>query len=932
MVSMVLEGAKQMAKGQTSLAGYEIVNMRVEKAMIVPTTAHGLEMALNIKRDMSRQDDTRLGETHEFSIYSKHLDAAWERNATGFLRFRQKDGDWDAGFSHIDDKSSQLQQSCAESMTPRQLYELLDTVGMNYGPLFQNIVDLRKGGDSCIAKVRVPDTKSKMPAKFEYPHLIHPATLDSMFQTLFAIEPVPMVPTFIESLFVSSDMEQAAGDSSVFCGSSTAQRTGLSGARADIAMKLDNTESYVVINGLHLTAIAGSAEDNSDFLPNHRNLCTEIVWKEDISFTSPGSDTPAIEHLKLVAHKFPDLEILQVGGGLHVTECILQELAPEGSPFPKFARYTIADTGDGSGSNAMRLLEGTSSAPYFQLAKVDGSEHLADYHCILVVAGAGVDPDSLTGHLKPGGWMLTEDGSNSVVVGASRAYLDYLDTMKCLGKMKFNRHTVSSVPDRCAELVLLCHPNGTQHAREFRDALLARAPSQFTCSIAVMTLDEISQDVAKISRKVVISMLDVDCPDVRGPFVYGWTQSEFEAFRALHKAAGGIIWMTRGATMESTNPEAAPIIALARTLMSEDSQKVFATFDLSQESEGLTSGVASMVMEVFKMTFLEQTTGPLEVEFAERGCRVYIPRLTTIDSLNQLIENNPPNGGIVQVPFVDEYLSLSSHGFKLELSKAGISADAFRFVTFERPKLQANEVEVEYTHALLTFRDLEAVRGLTDGSAVGVDVVGRVTRLGANVTMDKVKLETDVIALTPEGSLRNIINVDARLVVPARRGFVPSFFVSAYYSLVHMGRIHAGSKVLIHAGASSFGMAAIAVCSIAGADVYTTILGSDSRGQREILQGAGLPVDRVFDATSSNFAAAVKEATAGKGVDVVYNPTQQHTTLSVDCVRPGKCNSIDPYSERMLTPARWDDLSVPRPIKHAAERENDADSRHLRQL
>src|SRR5690606_12265022 len=117
-----------------------------------------------------------------------------------------------------------------------------------------------------------------------------------------------------------------------------------------------------------------------------------------------------------------------------------------------FTRYTIADTADGSGSSAMRLLEGTSLAPYLKLVKVDGSESLAGYHCILSLAGAGIDPDNLTSYLKPGGWMLTEDDSNSVIAGPSRASLDYEDITKSPGTMKFNRHTVSSAPDNRAEL------------------------------------------------------------------------------------------------------------------------------------------------------------------------------------------------------------------------------------------------------------------------------------------------------------------------------------------------------------------------------------------------------------------------------------------------------------------------------------------------
>ncbi|KAI6780627.1 Nonribosomal peptide synthetase-like protein [Emericellopsis cladophorae] len=86
MVTMVLEAAKQMATWQQNLKGYELVDMSIVKAMIVPEIAHGLEVALNIKREAGDHDADLTG-SWSFSIYSKLLDSPWEQHATGGLRF-----------------------------------------------------------------------------------------------------------------------------------------------------------------------------------------------------------------------------------------------------------------------------------------------------------------------------------------------------------------------------------------------------------------------------------------------------------------------------------------------------------------------------------------------------------------------------------------------------------------------------------------------------------------------------------------------------------------------------------------------------------------------------------------------------------------------------------------------------------------------------
>src|SRR3712207_7598090 len=66
-----------------------------------------------------------------------------------------------------------------------------------------------------------------------------------------------------------------------------------------------------------------------------------------------------------------------------------------------------------------------------------------------------------------------------------------------------------------------------------------------------------------------------------------------------------------------------------------------------------------------------------------------------------------------------------------------------------------------------------------------------------------------------------------------------STFLTAYYSLHHLGRMQAGDRVLIHAAAGGVGLAAIQLAQRAGAEVFAT---------------AGTPADRKSTRLNSSHA------------------------------------------------------------------------------
>ncbi|KAK8851669.1 ketoacyl-synt-domain-containing protein [Apiospora arundinis] len=299
MVTMVIEGAKQLAQGPCE--GYEVSDFKIQKAMLIPLTERGLEYAVN----MSIREHSPA--KYEFFIYSKPLDMAWQQHGTGFVTIHSTAKMTNQNYQ---EEYARVAEVTDENINPRQFYETLDVIGMNYGPLFQNITSLAKRDSMCSYTVRIPDTKSSMPAHYEFPHIIHPATLDSIFQTAFSLGDGSMVPSFIGSLYVSAQPQPPTEAGRELYGYAEAVRRSLREASVTFVASDEswknteeepNNRALVVARDVTFTALeSGAGAPGNTFLPNHHNLCSKIIWEpEDQSHNSNIPEEKTIRELPL---------------------------------------------------------------------------------------------------------------------------------------------------------------------------------------------------------------------------------------------------------------------------------------------------------------------------------------------------------------------------------------------------------------------------------------------------------------------------------------------------------------------------------------------------------------------------------------------------------------------------------------------------------
>jgi putative PIG3 family NAD(P)H quinone oxidoreductase len=153
----------------------------------------------------------------------------------------------------------------------------------------------------------------------------------------------------------------------------------------------------------------------------------------------------------------------------------------------------------------------------------------------------------------------------------------------------------------------------------------------------------------------------------------------------------------------------------------------------------------------------------------------------------------------------------------------------------------------------------------------GLEISGEVAAAGENAA--RFRIGSKVCALVPGGGYAeycvvdesNALNVPAALTM-VEAAAIPETFFTVWHNVFERGGLQKGETLLVHGGASGIGTTAIQLASKFGSYVIATA-GSDEKCAALLKLGA----DRAINYKSAEFVAAVKEATEGKGADVILD-------------------------------------------------------------
>lgn len=186
----------------------------------------------------------------------------------------------------------------------------------------------------------------------------------------------------------------------------------------------------------------------------------------------------------------------------------------------------------------------------------------------------------------------------------------------------------------------------------------------------------------------------------------------------------------------------------------------------------------------------------------------------------------------------------------------------------------------------------EGVEGFAPGDVVtayGADTCGqcKACREGRDNLCENV---AGIMGFHIDGFARELLNRPARLTIKAPKGVsfedaacAPIGFGTVQHMLFDNAKLEPGESVLVHAGGSGIGTAAILMAKAIGCTVFTTV-GDDEKGAKAKALGA----DYVINYRTERFEGEVRRLTKRKGVDVVFEHVGADTwNGSLLCLKRG---------------------------------------------
>ncbi|MCZ6805253.1 MAG: type I polyketide synthase [Proteobacteria bacterium] len=213
----------------------------------------------------------------------------------------------------------------------------------------------------------------------------------------------------------------------------------------------------------------------------------------------------------------------------------------------------------------------------------------------------------------------------------------------------------------------------------------------------------------------------------------------------------------------------------------------------------------------------------------------------------------------------------------LELLNPG-QLDSLVYRKTERQEPRLGEIEIKIQYVALNFKDVlkaydslpeKVTQGTYFGTTIGIEVAGKVTRVGENVSLFK---EGDEVVAAIAGSFRSFATIPTKFVILKLDTLKPEespiyvTHLTAYYSLVEIANLQAGEKILIHSAAGGLGLVSIQIAQWLGAEIFAT---AGTEEKRDYLRSLG--IDHVMDSHTLDFVDQINYLTQGSGVDVVLN-------------------------------------------------------------
>lgn len=877
MLVMALEGALQTINesSRSQLKGFRFHDVRFDRGLVVPSGEEAVETRLSLS-----PHSTVPGE-FGFAVLSTTTGMSWVKHCFGTISLV-----YTTEQSEIEDASSEdveWQQWSAEyesitgngegdSVDVDGFYDHLDAIGMEYGPLFRNVTELVGVPDlrAAYAKIALPDTLSSMPASFEFPHVMHPATMDSIFHLLLATlnngRPVTeaAVPYGIDHMFVAYDQPHGAGE--IFAGFGKLVNQSNDGHEI-VGDLVISDEAWsgpkMVITGFTLRQVTSTEGSDSSAVVrgNESSKCAEIVWTPDTDLledynSHPEGMSPFSMWLNCAVHKRP------IGTVLVIVD---HELSPDAAQIvqglwnnvgftPGISDIAVTGRSAKAVEQIRSLVPIPESATY--LWEFEDTPELptsqASFDAIIVPSSLSQIPGTalknLHGSLSTHGCLVALGNVSSQKSQDSLTSAGFVDLV--LGP-RFVVASVSTSPSASLPTeVYILRPDSSSNESPLEGAL-----KKILEPSTIVHTTHISS-APSLAGKHVISLIEAE-----SPFIYSWGDEGFNSFKTLISSAAHVFWITRGGLLDSwaNGVEFSPAQGLLRVLRNEYPLVTLPHIDLSVKFNATNTENADAILSVWKTTLLPGA----ELEFAEHDGIIYIPR-----AVSHTVCDNDIQMSSGRAKPIERTLSACSTPMK---PTSVIPGGGFLWTEDGDATKPLSPQEVEVKVQLISLGGNHAHQKPDN---LGREAVGIITRCGSDV---RSVVTGQQVALFHQECFQTHLRVAEGLVASIPSGWegeqaaaAAGVFVQAQYALLEIAGLQREQTVLIHSAASSLGQAAIQIAQMVGAQIFAM---ADTRADKELLmERYSIPSGCIFDSARETFVGSIKKATKGLGLQVILSP------------------------------------------------------------
>ncbi|KAH8736190.1 hypothetical protein BGZ61DRAFT_339395 [Ilyonectria robusta] len=342
---------------QGKFVGYRLKEISLIRALMVPASEEGVETLFSLRH--YKESSASFSNTwYEFRVFSWSAADGWAEHAHGLIT-AVYDGPNALPSSHIPYNPALdgvvATETFSSTRMAENLYDIVDAVGLVYEEPFRNLTgDLVSNEGVAKGIATVPDTKSLMPFEFEYPYLVHPATMDSFVQMVFpallhaqSSIASPYLPVYFADTFVRGDIAQDVGHR--FDCAATANHTGFREVTTNVLVRDEGTgEAMVSFQDVRCNGIDSGTnfDDNAAGREAVKKLCFHSTWHPDPEllshakgdelmrqFIRPCEDPKRVANLETIAY-FYYYQVLQT-----VSEDQVPNMKPHHQKFYRYMQY-----------------------------------------------------------------------------------------------------------------------------------------------------------------------------------------------------------------------------------------------------------------------------------------------------------------------------------------------------------------------------------------------------------------------------------------------------------------------------------------------------------------------------------------------------------------------------------------------------------------